>query len=66
MHVEFNSKRFLKYSVQSIRTDVIMDTIYSMNLYLEPHLPFLQLLQQPHTHTHTHTPFIPSEHFECW
>ena len=31
-----------------------MGTIYSLNLYLEPHLPFLQLLQQPHPHTHTH------------
>lgn len=52
MHVEFNTKRFKKYSVQ--RTDVIMGTIYYMNLYLDPHLPFLQPLPQPHTHTHVH------------
>jgi len=31
-----------------------MGTIYSMNLYLDPHLPFLQPLPQPHTHTRVH------------
>ena len=61
MHVEFNTKRFKKYSVQSIRTDVIIGTIYYMNLYLDPPFPFLQPLPQPHTHTHVQTHIIYSK-----